>query len=151
MRWLAGVSCALNGLALLVNLVIGGISLVRGLPGLPSLLLRFIPERGNVPEFNRAWIATVLTAQVAAGAAMILAHPEVPTTSGKFVPGRHVTDRQMRLSMKLRSREIPTIAAARVGFSAAAAYRFEGDGCAFPFERKGVVGAALLGPVGRDL
>jgi hypothetical protein len=82
---------------------------------------------------------------------MILAHPEVPTTSGKFVPGRHVTDRQMRLSMKLRSREIPTIAAARVGFSAAAAYRFEGDGRAFPFERKGAVGAALLGPVGRDL
>ena len=63
---------------------------------------------------------------------MILAHPEVPTTSGKFVPGRHVTDRQMRLSMKLRSREIPTIAAAWVG----AAYRFEGDGRAFPFERK---------------
>jgi hypothetical protein len=63
---------------------------------------------------------------------MILAHPEVPTTSGKFVPGRHVTDREMRLSMKLRSREIPTIAAARVpprpiDLRAMAA---------FPFERK---------------
>jgi hypothetical protein len=54
----------------LVNLVIGGTSLVRGLPGLPSLLLRKIPERGNVPKFDRAWIATVLTAQVAAGAAL---------------------------------------------------------------------------------
>ena len=59
-----------------------------------------------------------------------------PRLSGKFVPGRHVTDRQMRLSMKLRSREIPTIAAARVRFSAGAAYRFEGDGRTFPFDRK---------------
>ena len=31
----------------LVNLVIGGTSLVRGLPGVPSLLLRYIPERGQ--------------------------------------------------------------------------------------------------------
>jgi hypothetical protein len=57
----------------LVNLVIGGTSLVRGVPGLPSLLLRFIPERGNVPKFNRAWIGTVLTTQVAAGAVLGIA------------------------------------------------------------------------------
>jgi len=54
----------------LVNLVIGGTSLVRGLPGVPSLLLRFIPERGGVLKWDRHWIATVLTAQVAAGAAL---------------------------------------------------------------------------------
>jgi len=57
----------------LVNLVIGGTSLVRGLPGLPSLLLRFIPAQGTAPKFDRAWIATVLTAQVAAGAALGIA------------------------------------------------------------------------------
>jgi hypothetical protein len=57
----------------LVNLVIGGTSLARGLPGVPSLLLRFIPARGTVPKFDRAWIATVLTAQVAAGAALGIA------------------------------------------------------------------------------
>jgi hypothetical protein len=58
----------------LVNLVIGGTSLVRGLPGVPSQLLRKIPERGNVPKFDRAWIAaTVLTAQVAVGAALGIA------------------------------------------------------------------------------
>jgi hypothetical protein len=57
----------------LVNLVIGGASLVRGLPGVPSLLLRKIPAQGNVPKFDRAWIATVLTAQVAAGAALGIA------------------------------------------------------------------------------
>ena len=34
----------------LVNLVIGGTSLVRGLPGLPSLLLRFIPAQGTAPK-----------------------------------------------------------------------------------------------------
>jgi hypothetical protein len=54
----------------LVNLVIGGTSLVRGLPGAPTLLLRFMPERGNVVRHDRAWIATVLTAQVAAGGAL---------------------------------------------------------------------------------
>jgi hypothetical protein len=57
----------------LVNLVIGGTSLVRGVPGLPWLLLRFIPERGNAPKFNRAWMATVLTAQVGAGAVLGIA------------------------------------------------------------------------------
>jgi hypothetical protein len=57
----------------LVNLVIGGTSLLRGLPGLPSLLLRKIPTYANVPKFDRAWIATVLTAQVAAGAALGIA------------------------------------------------------------------------------
>ena len=54
----------------LVNLVIGGASLVRDLPGPPSLLLRRIPAQGNVPKFDRAWIATVLTVQIAAGAAL---------------------------------------------------------------------------------
>src|SRR4029077_14617157 len=57
----------------LINLVISGTSLVRGLPGLPSLLLRKIPAQGNVPKFDRAWIATVLTAQVAVGAALGIA------------------------------------------------------------------------------
>jgi len=57
----------------LVNLVIGGASLVRGVPGLPSLLLRYIPERGGVLKWDRHWIATVLTVQVAAGAALGIA------------------------------------------------------------------------------
>jgi hypothetical protein len=57
----------------LVNLVIGGTSLVRGLPGVPSLLLRYIPERGGVLKWDRHWIATVLTAQVAVGAALGIA------------------------------------------------------------------------------
>ena len=57
----------------LVNLVIGGASLLRGLPGLPSLLLRFIPERGGVLKWDRHWIATVLTAQVAMGTALGIA------------------------------------------------------------------------------
>jgi hypothetical protein len=55
------------------NLVVGGASLVRGLPGLPSVLLRKIPARGNAPKFDRAWIATALTAQVATGAALGIA------------------------------------------------------------------------------
>jgi len=46
---------------------------VRGLPGVPSLLLRYIPERGGVLKWDRHWIATVLTTQVAAGAALGIA------------------------------------------------------------------------------
>jgi hypothetical protein len=57
----------------LVNLTIAGTSFVHGIPGLPALLLRKIPLRGNVPKFERAWIATVLTAQVAVGAALGIA------------------------------------------------------------------------------
>jgi hypothetical protein len=38
-----------------------------------SLLLRYIPERGGVLKWDRHWIATVLTAQVAAGAALGIA------------------------------------------------------------------------------
>lgn len=41
--------------------------------GVPSLLLRSIPAQGNVPKFDRAWVATVLTAQVAVGAALGIA------------------------------------------------------------------------------
>jgi hypothetical protein len=43
------------------------------------------------------------------------------------VPGRHVNDHQMRLYMKYRSKEQPTRAGARAGFSAATAYRIEQD------------------------
>jgi hypothetical protein len=57
----------------LVNLVIGGTSLIRGLPGLPSILLNFVPERGGVFRGDRHWVATVLTAQVAAGATLGIA------------------------------------------------------------------------------
>ena len=57
----------------LVNLVIGGTSLVRGLPGVPSLLLRYIPERGVVLKWDRHWIASVLTAQAGVGAALGIA------------------------------------------------------------------------------
>jgi len=57
----------------LANLGIDWTSLLRGLPGLPALLLRKIPAQGNVPKFDRAWIATVLTGQVAAGAALGIA------------------------------------------------------------------------------
>ena len=56
-----------------VNLIIGGASLVRGLPGVPSLLLRFIPERGGVLKWDRHWIAAALTTQIAAGAVLGIA------------------------------------------------------------------------------
>jgi hypothetical protein len=51
----------------LVNLMIGGASLMRGVPGLPSLLLRFMPVGKAVPGFNREWIALVLALQFVGG------------------------------------------------------------------------------------
>ena len=47
--------------------------MVRGVPGVASLLLRHIPERGGVLKWERHWIAIVLTAQVAAGVALGIA------------------------------------------------------------------------------
>jgi hypothetical protein len=41
--------------------------------------------------------------------------------------GRHITDCQMRLYMSSRQAEMPTIAAAKAGFSAATAHRIEQD------------------------
>jgi hypothetical protein len=52
----------------LLNLMIGGASLLRGIPGLPALLLRFMPAGKAVPAFERTWLALVLTCQVFVGA-----------------------------------------------------------------------------------
>src|SRR5437868_10290387 len=43
------------------------------------------------------------------------------------LPGRHITDCQMRLYMSFRKTETPSVAAAKAGFSAATAYRIEQD------------------------
>ena len=45
----------------------------------------------------------------------------------RSLPGRHVTDCQMRLYMSFRQAETPSIAAAKAGFSIATAYRIEQD------------------------
>jgi len=52
----------------LINLTIGGTSLLRGVPSLPALLLRFMPASKAVPTFDRTWLALVLTIQVLVGA-----------------------------------------------------------------------------------
>jgi hypothetical protein len=43
------------------------------------------------------------------------------------LPGRHITDRQMRVYMDYRKTRSPEAAAARAGFSTATAYRLEAD------------------------
>ena len=43
----------------------------------------------------------------------------------RSLPGRHITDCQMRLYMSFRRTETPSVAAAKAGFSAATAYRLE--------------------------
>jgi hypothetical protein len=54
----------------LINLVIGGTALMRAVPGVSPLLLRFLPATGGVPSYNRAIIAAVLTLQAALGAVL---------------------------------------------------------------------------------
>jgi hypothetical protein len=51
----------------LVNLVIGGMSLLRGLPGLASVLLRRLPVGRAVPPYRRAWMALLITVQIYGG------------------------------------------------------------------------------------
>jgi hypothetical protein len=52
----------------LVNLAIGGMALTRGVPGVSRLLLRWIPEGRDVPDYRRPLAALVLTGQMFAGA-----------------------------------------------------------------------------------
>jgi hypothetical protein len=54
----------------LVKLMIGGASLVRGIPWITKLLLDLMPEGGMVSPQNREWISVLLTAQVFVGAAI---------------------------------------------------------------------------------
>jgi hypothetical protein len=52
----------------LLNLMIAGASFIRGVPGLPTMLLRFMPAGKVVPSFDRQWLALVLTSQLFVGA-----------------------------------------------------------------------------------
>ena len=45
----------------------------------------------------------------------------------RFVPGRHLTDHQMRLYMKFRQTNPTAVAAAKASISIATAYRIEKD------------------------
>ena len=61
-----------------VNLMIGGASLVRGIPWVTKLLLHLMPDlsptsRSKVPPHNQQWITVLLTAQVFVGAAIGIA------------------------------------------------------------------------------
>lgn len=58
----------------------------------------------------------------------------------RSLPGRHITDCQMRLYMSFRQTETPSVAAAKAGFSAATAYRIEQDP-RLPSQRKRRVAA----------
>jgi hypothetical protein len=51
----------------LINLMIGGTALMRAVPGLSQWLLNYLPATGAVRTYDRAWIAAVLTGQVALG------------------------------------------------------------------------------------
>jgi hypothetical protein len=52
----------------LINLMIGGVSLARDVPGLPHLLLRKMPIGKAIMKHDRVWIACVLTVQDVIGA-----------------------------------------------------------------------------------
>jgi hypothetical protein len=51
-----------------INLAISGMAFTRGIPGLAQLLLRWIPEGRDVPEYGRQRAAIGVTAQMFAGA-----------------------------------------------------------------------------------
>jgi hypothetical protein len=53
--------------------LIGGASFIRGVPGQPTLLLRFMPAAKAVPPFDSQWLALVLTSQVFVGALLGIA------------------------------------------------------------------------------
>ena len=62
------------------------------------------------------------------------------------MPGRHVTDRQMRLYMQFRKACPPAVAAAKAGFSPSTAYRLEEDP-RLPSQKKGPRGRRRPDPL----
>jgi hypothetical protein len=56
-----------------INLAFGGMALTRGIPGLPSVLVNFMPVGKAMPGFDRAWMALVLTVQMFAGVGLGIA------------------------------------------------------------------------------
>src|SRR6201993_3412214 len=65
----------------------------------------------------------------------------------RSLPGRHITDCQMRLYMSFRQTETPSVAAAKAGFSAATAYRLEQDP-RLPSQKKAPRGRRRPDPLG---
>jgi hypothetical protein len=57
----------------LINLAIGGASLLRGIPGVPALLLAQMKPGEAVPGFERSWMALMLTGQWVIGIALGIA------------------------------------------------------------------------------
>jgi len=80
----------------LLNLAIGGVAFVRGVPVLRSVLLGFLPAGKAVPPFDRAWIALVLTAQTLVGVGLGVAAQAVLAIGivGYVLPwlGLHILD-----------------------------------------------------------
>ena len=64
----------------------------------------------------------------------------------RTLPGRHITDCQMRLYMSFRSSKAPITAAAKAGFSASTGYRFEQDP-RLPSQKKGSRGRRRPDPL----
>lgn len=62
------------------------------------------------------------------------------------MPGRHITDHQMRLYMKFRQTDSPTAAAAKASFSTSAAYRLEKEP-ELPSARKAERGRRRVDPL----
>jgi hypothetical protein len=79
-----------------LNLAIGGVAFLRGVPGLPSVVLRFLPVGKAVAPFDRAWIALVLTAQIFLGVCLGIAAQAVLAIAiiGYWLPwlGFHILD-----------------------------------------------------------
>ena len=65
----------------------------------------------------------------------------------RTLPGRHITDRQMRLYMTFRLTETPAVAAAKAGFATSTGYRFERDP-RFPSQKKAPRGRRRPDPLG---
>jgi hypothetical protein len=57
----------------LINLAIGGMAFTRGIPGVGRLLLHWIPEGRDVPDYRRPLAAIGLTVQMFSGAVLGIA------------------------------------------------------------------------------
>ena len=66
--WWAYVLLLSSMIPSLINLAISGMALTRGFPGVSQLLLRWMPEGREVPDYRRPLAALALTGQMFSGA-----------------------------------------------------------------------------------
>src|SRR6185437_11957696 len=120
-----------------------------------ACLAALVVARSSVPTTGIGVDRKVTLMALRYGRACFASNPDIPPQQMQVVlpprgitrlPGRHVTDHQMRLYMKYRQTNSPPVAAAKASFSTSTAYRLDKDR-RLPSQKKGARGRRRPDPL----